>query len=95
MEPALWRLDGVGALTVLHFHDRMIVTQVDNLFLFHLSVLDVVDKSPADTTAGTSVDEVVLWAGVEGILTVDKLRMQYDVALLALGFQVGKTLPVD
>ena len=71
---------------VLHFHDGVIVAQVDDLLFLHLSVLDVVDKCPADTTAGASVDKSVLWTCVESILAVDKLRMQYDVALLALGF---------
>ena len=85
----------MGTLAVLHFHDGVIVAQVDDLLFLHLSVLDVVDKCPADATAGTSVDEAVLRTCVESVLSVDKLRVQHDVALLALGFQVWQAFPVD
>ena len=59
-----------------------------------LGIAYVVDKGPAYAAAAAGVDEAVLRAGVEGILAVDKLRVQHHVALLRLALEVGQTLPV-
>ena len=73
----------------------MVVAGVDDLFLFHLRVRDVVDEGPSDAAPRAGVDETILRAGVEGVFPVHELGVQHDVALLRGGFQVGQTLPAD
>ena len=68
---------------------------VDDFLLSHLGVGDVIDQCPSDATAGTRVDETILRTGVEGIFSIDELRVQHHVALLAAAFQVRQALPVD
>ena len=57
---------------------------------------DVLAQAKADARAGTRLDEAVHGPGVEGVLSVDELRMQDHVALLgrAQGLEVGQALPV-
>ena len=69
------------------------MARVDDGLLVQFGVGDVVDECPADAAAGAGVDESVLRAGVEGVLPVDELRVEDDVALLALRLEVGKPLP--
>ena len=95
VEPSLGGLDGMRTLAVLHLHNGVIMTCIDNLLFLNLGICDVVNKCPTDATARTGVDESVLRTGVEGILAIHKLRMENDVALLTLGLEVGQTLPVD
>ena len=69
------------------------MARVDDGLLVQFGVGDVVDECPADAAAGAGVDESVLRAGVEGVLPVDELRVEDDVALLALRLEVGQPLP--
>ena len=71
------------------------MTEVDDLLFLDLSVRDVVNECPADTATAAGVDETILRTGVESVLAIDKLRMEHDVALLALRLEVGQTVPVD
>ena len=72
----------MGAFTVLHLLDGVVVPGVDDDFLLHLGACDVVDERPTDSTTAAGVDESVLWTCVEGILAVDKLGMEHHIALL-------------
>ena len=55
---------------------------------------DVIYQCPTDTTTRTCIDESILWTGIESILAIYKLWMKNHIALLTLGLQVWKTLPV-
>ena len=51
-------------------------------------------KAPADAAAAAGLDKVILRAGVEGVLPVDELGVQDDVALLRRArLQIGQPLP--
>ena len=94
MQPALISLDRMRPLTVLHLLDGMIVTGIDDLLFLDFGMSDIINKSPTDTTTRTCIDETILWTGIESILAINKLRMENHIALLALGLQVRKALPV-
>ena len=81
-------------LTVLHLLDGMIVTGIDDLLFLDFGMSDIINKSPTDTTTRTCIDETILWTGIESILAINEFRMENHIALLALGLQVRKTLPV-
>ena len=82
VQPALWRLDGCGAEAVLHLLDGMVLAVVDDNFVVDYSLLNARRQSPTNAAALAGLDEVVLRAGVEGVLFIDELRMQNHVALL-------------
>ena len=94
MQPALISLDRMRTLTVLHLLDGVIVTGIDDLLFLDFGMSDIINKSPTDTTTRTCIDETILWTGIESILAINKLRMENHIALLALGLQIRKTLPV-
>ena len=93
MQPALRCFDGVGTLTVFHFHDRVIVARVDDFFINDFGMGDIIHQCPADAAAAACVDEAVLGTGIEGILAADKLGVKHHVALLALALEVGQAFP--
>ena len=95
MEPSAGCFYGMGTLAVLYLHYGVIVAAVYYGLLLYLGMGYVVDKSPPDATARAGVDEAILGTGVEGILSIDKLRVEHYVALLTLCLEVGQTLPVD
>ena len=95
MQPATVGLDGMGPFTVFHFHDGVVMTQIDDFLFFHLSMGDIINKCPTDAASRTGIDETVLRPGVKRILAIDKFGVQHHVALLTLGLQVGQSLPVD
>ena len=72
-------------LAVLHFHDGVVMTGVDDLLFLHFGMRDVVDECPSDTSTRTSVDEPILWTCVESIFAINELGVQHDVALLGFG----------
>ena len=93
MKPPLGSLDGVGAFAIFHFRDGVVVAGVDDFFVLHLSMGDVVDQCPADAATAARIDETILRTGVEGVFAIDELRVQHNVALLRLRLQVGQTIP--
>ena len=95
MQPALVGLDWVRSLTVLHLLNGVIMTGIDDLLFLDLSMGDIIYQSPTDTATRTSIDESILWTGIESILAIYKLWMKNHITLLALGLQVWKTLPVN
>ena len=82
MQPALVGAYRMRALSVLDLGDGMVATLADDFFFLDFGVGDVVNQGPADSSAASGIDKSVLRAGVEGIFSVDELRMQADVALL-------------
>lgn len=52
----------------------MVIARVNDYLLVDLGIRDVVNESPADSTAATGVDEAILRAGIEGIFAIDKFR---------------------
>ena len=93
MKPPLGSLDGVGAFAIFHFRDGVVVAGVDDFFVLHLSMGDVVDQCPTDAATAARIDETILRTGVEGVFAIDELRVQHNVALLRLRLQVGQTIP--
>ena len=93
MQPSLWCLDGVWTLTILYLSNSVILAFVDNCLFFYLCFCNIVYQCPSNTATATSVDKAILRTGVESILSVNELRMQNNVTLLTLGFQVGQTIP--
>ena len=83
------------SFAVLHFLDGVVEAFLDDGFLLHLGMSDVVDECPTDATAAACVDESVLWTRVEGVFAIHELWVKHYVALLAASFQVGQTFPVD
>ena len=71
----------------------MIITLVDDAFVLHFGMGDVIDQRPSDSSAATGINESVLRTGIKRILAVYKFRMQHHIALLALALQIGQTLP--
>ena len=45
-------------------------------------VFNILTKSEADSSAASCLDKIVLRAGIEGVLSVNKFRVQYYVSLL-------------
>ena len=84
MQPSTVCLYWMRAFTILHFHDSMVIALVYNFLFFHLSMFYIINKSPANASTRTSIDEIVLRTGVEGILTINKLRMKNHISLLTL-----------
>ena len=93
MQPALRGLDGVRTLSILHLGNGVVFALIDNLLFLDLGVGNVIDESPADTTARTCIDETILRTGIEGIFTIYKLWMEHHVTLLRLGLQIGQAIP--
>ena len=58
---------------------------IDDLFMIKFCVFDGVGKSPADSAAGSRINESVLRAGVECVFAVDEFRVKHDIALLRRG----------
>ena len=82
MQPALFGLYRVRALTVLHLRNGVVTAFADYFLLLHFCVADVIYQGPAYSSAASGVDESVLRAGVEGVFAIDEFRMKADIALL-------------
>ena len=94
VQPTPRCLDGRGPEAVFDLLDGVIFTVVENDFLVDDGTLDARGQSPADAAALPRLDEVVLRAGIEGVLAFDEFRVENDVALLRrFGFEVGQPLP--
>ena len=93
MQPSTVCFDRMRTFSVFHFHDGMIVSGIDDGLFFHFGMLDVVNESPADATARTSIYESVLRTCIEGILAIHKLRMEHHIALLRTGLEIWQAIP--
>ena len=82
VEPSAVRLYRMRTLTVLCLLDGMVVAVVDDLLFSYHHLFHAVDKSPADAAAVSCVDETVLRTCVEGIFSVNELRMKHNITLL-------------
>ena len=78
---------------VLYFRNSMILAFVNDCLFPDFGMGDVVDQCPTNAATRTSVNEAVLWTGIQGILSIHKFWMKYDVTLLTLGLQVGQSFP--
>src|ERR1039457_6203403 len=72
MQPALVRFDGGGAEAVLDLIDGVVLTVVDDRLILDHCMLDIRGPSPADASAAACLEEAVLGARVEGVLSVDE-----------------------
>ena len=94
VEPAFGRLDGGGSLSVLGFLDGMVDAAIDDDFFDDLRVHDIRGESPGNASSRAGLDEGILRAGVEGVLSVDEFRVQYYVSLLfRLRLEIRESLP--
>ena len=82
MQPAPGSPDRGRAFAVFDLLDGVVSPAFDDHFAFDHSRVHAFGQSPANSSARASLDEIVLWAGVEGVLPIDKLRVQYHIALL-------------
>src|SRR5947207_15003974 len=95
VQPAALGLDGRRSQAILNLLDRVIGALVYDPFFFNEGVFDVSTQAPPDAAAAAGLNEIILRAGVKSVLTVNKLRMQDDVALLRrASFEISQSLPV-
>ena len=59
-----------------------IVLCIIDFFFINYCMCYIIAKSKAYSSAASRVNKIIHWAGVEGVFSVDKLRMKADVSLL-------------
>ena len=73
----------------------MILTAIDDPFVAHLSMGNIINKCPADATTFSCINETILWTGVERILPFYELRMQHNITLLTECRKILQTFPMN
>ena len=95
MNPALRTPDRHRAGTVLALGDCVISPDARHLFLINDRIRNVIAHAKPDAPAAARLNEVIHGPGIEGILSIDKRRVQDHIALLGTveGPEVGQTFP--
>ncbi len=72
----------------------MIIAFIYNDFFFHLGMRHIFYQCPTDTATTSGINKSILRTGIKCIFPLNELRMQHNITLLALCFQIRKAFPV-
>ena len=72
--------DAAILLAVLYFLYSVIVTAVDNLFFLDFGICNIINQSPAYSTATSGINKSILRTSVEGIFAIHKFRMKHNIS---------------